>query len=130
MFSHIFDFFFDYVYIKLKNYFLKLKSEKMVRGVGDIKNQKKPWKTKVERDIIMHEDLKESGLQGGKVIGNNLSLFSFIIGIPLLILGIYGLILLLGFGYDLYLANIILIILVFIIGALLTIGGYFIHRGN
>ena len=102
----------------------------MVRGVGDIKNQKKPWKTKVERDIIMHEDLKESGLQGGKVIGNNLSLFSFIIGIPLLILGIYGLILLLGFGYDLYLANIILIILVFIICALLTIGGYFIHRGN
>ena len=84
----------------------------------------------MERDIIMHKDIKESGLQGGKVIGNNLSLFSFIIGIPLLILGIYGLILLLGFGYDLYLANIILIILVFIIGALLTIGGYFIHRGN
>ena len=57
----------------------------MVRGVGDIKNQKKYWKTKVERNIIMHEDLKESGLQGGKVIGNNLALFSFIIGIPLLI---------------------------------------------
>ena len=102
----------------------------MVRGVGDIKNQKKPCKTKIERDIIMHEDLKKSGLQGGKVIGNNLSLFSFIIGIPLLILGIYGLVLLFGFGYDLYLANIILIIFVFIIGALLTIGGYFIHRGN
>jgi hypothetical protein len=102
----------------------------MVRGVEDVKDKKKPWKTKVERDIIMHKDLKESGLQGGKAIGNNLSLISFIIGIPLLILGIYGLIMLFGFGYNLNLANIILVIMVMIIGALLTIGGYFIHRGN
>ena len=102
----------------------------MVRGVEDVKDKKKTWKTKVERDVIMHKDLKESGLQGGKVIGNNLSLISFIIGIPLLILGIYGLIMLFGFGYNLNLANIILVILVIIIGALLTIGGYFIHRGN
>ena len=102
----------------------------MVRGVEDVKDKKKTWKTKVERDVIMHKDLKESGLQGGKVIGNNLSLISFIIGIPLLILGIYGLIMLFGFGYNLNLANIIPVILVIIIGALLTIGGYFIHRGN
>jgi hypothetical protein len=102
----------------------------MVRGVEDVKDKKKPWKTKVERDIIMHKDIKESGLQGGKAIGNNLSLISFIIGIPLLILGIYGLIMLFGFGYILNLANIILVIMVMIIGALLTIGGYFIHRGN
>jgi len=102
----------------------------MVRGVEDVKDKKKTWKTKVERDVIMHKDLKESGLQGGKVIGNNLSLISFIIGIPLLILGIYGLIMLFGFGYNLNLANIILVRLVIIIGALLTIGGYFIHRGN
>ena len=102
----------------------------MVRGVEDVKDKKKTWKTKVERDVIMHKDLKESGLQGGKVIGNNLSLISFIIGMPLLILGIYGLIMLFGFGYNLNLANIILVILVIIIGALLTIGGYIIHRGN
>lgn len=100
----------------------------MVRGVGEISNEKKPWKTKIERDVILHEDLKESGLQGGKIIGNKLSLFSFIIGIPLLILGIYGLLLLFVYGYNLFLAEVILIILVLIIGALLTIGGYFINN--
>ena len=42
----------------------------MIRGVEDVKDKKKPWKTKVERDSIMHKDLKESSLQGGKVIGN------------------------------------------------------------
>ena len=61
----------------------------------------------------MHKDIKESGLQGGKVIGNNLSLFAFIIGIPLLITGMYPLFsILLGFGFPLNLANIILIFLV------------------
>jgi len=100
----------------------------MVRGIGENINKKKPWKTRIERDIILHEDLKESGLQGGKIIGNKLSLFSFIIGIPLLILGLYGLILLFVYGYNLFLAEIILIILVLIIGLLLTIGGYFIYK--
>jgi hypothetical protein len=100
----------------------------MTRGIGGNNNKKKPWKTKIERDIILHEDLKESSLQGGKTIGNNLSLFSFIIGIPLLILGVYGLILIFVFNYNLYLAEIILIILVFIIGLLMTIGGYFINK--
>ena len=35
---------------------------------------KKPYKTKIERDIQHSEDIKVSGIQGGKVIGNNLTL--------------------------------------------------------
>ena len=41
----------------------------MVRGIGKTKVKKKPWKTRMERDIIMHKDIKEAGLQGGKAIG-------------------------------------------------------------
>lgn len=62
--------------------------------------KKKTWKTRVERDIIMHEDVKVSGLQGGKIIGEKLGLLSLIVGIPLLIIGAYGLInMLLGLGF-------------------------------
>jgi len=45
----------------------------MVRGIGKTKVKKKPWKTRVERDIKFSKDIKEAGLEGGKVIGNNLS---------------------------------------------------------
>ena len=41
----------------------------MVRGIGKTKVKKKPWKTRMERDIILHEDLKEAYIQGGKAIG-------------------------------------------------------------
>ena len=41
----------------------------MVRGMGDTKVKKKPWKTRMERDIMLHKDLKEAYLQGGKAIG-------------------------------------------------------------
>ena len=41
----------------------------MLRGMGVIKTKKKPWKTKMKRDIILHKDIKEAYLQGGKVIG-------------------------------------------------------------
>lgn len=41
-------------------------------------DNKKPWKNKIERDVIMHEDIKVSGLQGGKIIADKLTLFSFI----------------------------------------------------
>ena len=41
----------------------------MVRGIGIIKPKKKPWKTRMERDIMLHKDIKEAGLQGGKTIG-------------------------------------------------------------
>ncbi len=103
----------------------------MVRGIGKTKVKKKPWKTRMERDIIMHKDIKEAGLQGGKVIGDKLSLLAFIIGIPMLIIGMYPLFsILLGFGFPINLANIILILLVNVIGLLLIIGGYFIYRGS
>ena len=103
----------------------------MARGIDGTKIKKKPWKTRMERDIIMHKDIKESGLQGGKVIGDNLSLLAFIIGIPMLIIGLYPLFCrLFGFGFPINLATIILVLLVNVIGLLLIIGGYFIYRGS
>lgn len=99
----------------------------MNHGIDNSNVKKKPWKNKVERDIIMHEDIKESGLHGGKIVGEKIGLFSLLIGIPLLIVGFYGFYLLFGADLNLYLANIILIFLVFIIGLLLTIGGYTIY---
>jgi len=41
----------------------------MVRGMDVTKTKKKPWKTRMERDIILHKDIKEAYLQGGKAIG-------------------------------------------------------------
>ena len=83
----------------------------MTWGIDGTNVKKKPWKTRMERDIIMHKDIKESGLQGGKVIGHKLSLFSFIIGIPLLLIGLYGLLnMLFDFGFHVDMANIILVI--------------------
>jgi len=41
----------------------------VVRGIGKIKTKKKPWKTRMERDIMLHKDLKETYLQGGKAVG-------------------------------------------------------------
>lgn len=92
--------------------------------------KKKPYKTKIERDIQMSDDIRVSGLQGGKVIGNNLCLFSFVIGIPLLILGLAGIIsMLLGF-FPTNSAVVILVLIVTAMGALLTTGGYFLYKGD
>ena len=103
----------------------------MTRGIDAPKEKKKPWKTRVERDIIMHKDIKESGLQGGKIIGEKISLLSFIIGIPMLIIGLYAIFsILFDFGFPVNMATIILAILVNVIGLLLIIGGYFIYSGN
>ena len=41
----------------------------MVRGIGGTKVKKKPWKSRIERDIMLHKDIKEAGLQGGKALG-------------------------------------------------------------
>ena len=91
--------------------------------------RKKSYKTKVERDIQMSEDVKVSGIQGGKAIGNNLALFSFIIGIPLLILGLVGIISMMAGYFPTNSAIIILVLIVTALGSLLTIGGYFLHKG-
>lgn len=91
----------------------------------------KPWKTKVERDIIMHEDIKTSGLQGGKIIGDKIVLFSFVLGIPLFLLGIYSMIsMLFNLGFPVNSANIILMLIVLSIGSLMIIGGYFLYKGD
>ena len=79
--------------------------------------------------IISDKYISESGVQGGKILGDNIILFSFIVGIPLLIIGLYGLInILFDFGFPNNMATIILVMVVFIIGILLTIGGYNIYR--
>ena len=92
---------------------------------------KKPWKTQIERDVIMHEDIKVSGLQGGKIIADKLTLFSFIMGIPLLLIGLYGLFsMILGLGFPMNSATLILVLVVISLGSLFTISGYFLYKNN
>ena len=86
--------------------------------------------TKGDNTVIMSDEyISESGVQGGKVVGEHLSLGCFVIGIPLLVIGIYGLInMLLGWGFPTNNAIIILVLLVMVIGLLSVIGGYNIYR--
>ena len=83
----------------------------------------------IEQDIKNSEDLAEAGLQGGKALGNHLALFSFVIGIPLLLLGVYSMVnIAFGWGFP---SNTAILILVFVftsIGVLMTIGGYFLLK--
>jgi hypothetical protein len=88
-------------------------------------------KTSEEDNTVIMSDkyLSESGLQGGKVIGEHLALGSFIIGIPFLIMGLIALIgMLFGFGFPTHTAFVIAALLVTVIGLLLVIGGYNIYR--
>ena len=41
----------------------------MVRGMGGTKVKKRPWKSRMERDIILHKDIAEAYTQGGKALG-------------------------------------------------------------
>jgi len=41
----------------------------MVKGLDTTKKKKKPWKNQIERDIMLHKDIKDAWLQGGKAIG-------------------------------------------------------------
>jgi divalent metal cation (Fe/Co/Zn/Cd) transporter len=83
----------------------------------------------VKETIDADKYIAESGVQGGKILGEKIVLFSFIVGIPLLIIGLYGLIsILFDLGFPNNMATIILALVVFIIGFLLTIGGYNIYR--
>jgi len=88
--------------------------------------------TKKDNTVIMSDKyISESGVQGGKIIGEHLALGSLIFGIPLLIIGLYGLInMFFGWGISTDIAIIILVLLVFIIGLLMTIGGYSIYRSK
>ena len=94
-------------------------------------SDKRPYQTTLERDIKMHEDIKVSGLQGGKVLGNHLALFSFIMGIPLTVTGIYGLItMVFDLGFTMNTATIILVLVVLSLGCLFTIGGYLLYKND
>jgi len=42
----------------------------MVKGIGNTKLKKKPWKTRMERDIMLHKDIKDAYLQKGKAYGD------------------------------------------------------------
>ena len=90
-------------------------------------NKKTP---KDDNTVIMSDKyLNESGVQGGKVIGEHISLGSFIIGIPFLIIGLIALIgMLFDFGFPTHATGIIGALLITVIGLLLVIGGYNIYR--
>lgn len=88
-------------------------------------------KTSEEDNTAIKSDeyLSESGVQGGKIIGEHLALGCFIIGIPFLIIGLYGLFsMLFDLRFPSYIANIILAILVTVIGLLFIISGYSIYK--
>jgi hypothetical protein len=84
-----------------------------------------------EYNIESDKNLRDSGVQGGKIIGENLALGSFIFGISFLILGLYAFCsMLFGFGFPTNTADIILALLATVIGLLLIIGGYSIYRSK
>jgi len=84
---------------------------------------------KENKTVIMSDKyLSESGVQGGKIIGEHLALGSFIVGTPFFII---GLITLFSILFDFFSTNTAVIIgalLVTAIGLLLIIGGFFIYR--
>ena len=88
------------------------------------------WNSEEDNTVIMSDRyISESGVQGGKIVGEKLALGSFIIGIPLLIMGLIALFsTLFGFVSPRPMADIILFLLVTVIGLLLTISGYFIYK--
>jgi hypothetical protein len=84
---------------------------------------------KTSKTVLMSDKyISESGVQGGKVIGEHIGLGSLIIGIIFLLIGLYAIIsMILGY-LTTNTALIILVLLLTVIGLLLTIGGYSIHR--
>ena len=86
--------------------------------------------SKEDHTVIMSDKyISESGVQGGKVKAEHIALGSFIIGIPMLIIGLYAIIsMLFNYGFPTHVAGIIAALLVTVIGLLLVIGGYNIYR--
>jgi len=84
-------------------------------------------------NIELDKNIRDSGVQGGKIIGEKLSLGSFIIGIPLLIIGLFSLFNMLfgsGFPKDMHIMLVLFSpqSLAIVIGLLLIIGGYSLYR--
>jgi len=88
--------------------------------------------SKKTKGVLMSDKyISESGVQGGNVLSDHISLLSFIIGIPFLIIGVITLIgIFFNFGFQKNAAIIIGAFLVSIIGLLLVIGGYFIYKNK
>jgi hypothetical protein len=108
-----------------KYMFLKKERLQNSKAEAKIMNKEKSEDYNIELD----ENLRDSGVQGGKIIAEHLALGSFIFGIPFLIMGLYAFCsMLFGFGFTTKTADIILALLVTIIGVLLIIGGYSIYR--
>ena len=40
-----------------------------VTGLDDARVKKKPWKSEMQRDIMLNKDLADATIQGGKVFG-------------------------------------------------------------
>jgi len=83
-----------------------------------------------DNTVIMSDKyLTESGTQGGKTLGDNLSLFSFVIGTPLLLVGVFGFFsILYNSSFESNTAIVLLVFLLIIIGFLMTLGGYFLRK--
>jgi hypothetical protein len=93
--------------------------------------KKKPWKTRVERDVILHDDISKSGVHGGKIIAEKLYILSLIGGITFLLIGIWALLnMLFGWGFPVNSATVILVLVVIAIGSLTTLGGYYLYKGD
>jgi len=89
--------------------------------------------TSEEDNTIIKSDkyISESGVQGGKIIGEHIVLASLIFGIPFLIMGLIGLFILFDLGFPAAnTANIIASLLLTVIGLLLIIGAYNIYRAK
>ena len=88
--------------------------------------------SKNHRAVIMSDKyISESGVQGGKVIADHITLASYILGIPLLLLGVYAITsILFNLGFPRHAAGIIAAVLVFIIGLLLVVGAYNIQHAQ
>jgi len=90
-----------------------------------------PKKTSKEDNTVIMSDeyLSESGVQGGKIIGDKLVLGCFIMGIPFLIIGLLALFnMLFGLGFPTNTAIIILALVLTAMGLLLTFAGCTIYR--
>ena len=82
-----------------------------------------------EYTIESDSNLRESGVQGGKIIGEHLALGCFLLGIPFLLMGVYALVnMVFCFGYPTNTALLIGVLLIIVIGTLLIIGGYTIQK--
>ena len=84
--------------------------------------------SKGDNTVIMSDKyISESGVQGGKTIGEHIVLGSFIAGIPLFLIGLCALFSMLLGLFPTNTAIIILVLLVIVIGLLMIIGGYSIY---